>query len=260
MYFQFTIKDAYSLNINTVYINYEKRFESQIFPAIIDSGTTLTYFPTNLSKFIVESFKEKCNSTECGNYIRDNSYGHCFSFNSVAQLNKAVDNLWPAINFIINGNYNFVWKPMNYVFNITKGDEVKACLGFEETNLDKIILGTTWMHGYEIIFDLDKNMIGFLNTDCNQGAHLVGQDENVFEQSKAEEIKREKQNEYNNENKYQPLHSKQPLKKASNSNEFLHIVIFFLISIIVILTCVIYRIINGKKCLCFTIKKTKWLH
>ena len=64
VYFQFTIKNAYSLNINTVYINYEKRFESQIFPAIIDSGTTLTYFPTNLSKFIVESFKEKCNFTD----------------------------------------------------------------------------------------------------------------------------------------------------------------------------------------------------
>ena len=76
-----------------------------------------------------------------GKYIKDNSYGHCFSFESIERLNKAVDNLWPSINFIINGNYNFVWKPMNYMVNITKGDEVKACLGFEETNLDKIILG-----------------------------------------------------------------------------------------------------------------------
>ena len=243
VYFPITMKDVYSLNINSVYLNYEKKFESQNFPANIDSGTTLTYFPTNLSTFIVDSFKEKCNSTQCGKYIKDNSYGHCFSFESIERLNKAVDNLWPSINFIINGNYNFVWKPMNYMVNITKGDEVKACLGFEETNLDKIILGTTWMHGYEIIFDLDKNMIGFLNTDCNQRAFIIDKNE-LFEHT--EERQKEKQNEYNNESTFRPLSNKQPPKIESNSNDFLYIVIILPIFIIVFLGCASSKLTYGK--------------
>ena len=36
------------------------------------------------------------------------------------------------------------------------------------------------MHGYEIIVDLDKNMIGFLNTDCNQRAFIIDKNE-LFE-------------------------------------------------------------------------------
>ena len=167
------MKGVYALNINSVYLKYENRYESPNLPAILDSGTTLTYFPTELSKFIIDNFKEKCNSELCGKYIKDDSYGHCFAFENVEQLNNAVVNLWPSIKFILNGNYNFVWKPINYVFNITKGEEVKACLGFEETKLEKIILGTTWMHGYEVIFDLDKSMIGFASADCNKGMHII---------------------------------------------------------------------------------------
>ena len=165
IYFPITMKGVYALNINSVYLKYENRYESPNLPAILDSGTTLTYFPTELSKFIIDNFKEKCNSELCGKYIKDDSFGHCFAFENVEQLNNAVVNLWPSIKFILNGNYNFVWKPINYVFNITKGEEVKACLGFEETKLDKIILGTTWMHGYEVIFDLDKSMIGFASAN-----------------------------------------------------------------------------------------------
>ena len=261
IYFPITMKGVYALNINSVYLNFDNRYELHDLPAILDSGTTLTYFPSELSKFIIDNFKAKCNSELCGKYIKDDSYGHCFTFENVEQLNNAVVNLWPSIKFILNGNYNFVWKPINYVFNITKGEEVKACLGFEETKLEKIILGTTWMHGYEVIFDLDKSMIGFASADCNKGMHIIEKEESgVIEQSKKEveeleskkEIQKEKENK---EIKYRPLPQRRPQKEESNSNGFLYIVIGLLILVIVLLGYVIYKLQNGEDFLCLSIKR-----
>ena len=138
---------------------------------------------------------------------------------------------------------------------------MKTCLGFEDTKLEKIILGTTWMHGYEVIFDLDKSMIGFASADCNKGMHIIEKEESgVIEQSKKEveeleskkEIQKEKEN---NEIKYRPLPQRRPQKEESNSDGFLYIVIGLLILVIVILGYVIYKLQNGEDFLCLSIKR-----
>ena len=53
--------------------------------------------------------------------------GH-FTREEEERLNKAVDNLWPSINFIINGNYNFVLKPMNMLAPNFRHPDVKKTM------------------------------------------------------------------------------------------------------------------------------------
>ena len=54
---------------------------------------------------------------------------------------------------------------MNFSFK----NKIRECLGIDtEKNLNKIILGTNFMHGYDIIFDLTNFKIGFCEASCGR--------------------------------------------------------------------------------------------
>ena len=75
------------------------------------------------------------------------------------------------IHFYLNG-YDFQWKSKNYVFNISEPNKPGACMGMNREYGTKITLGSRWMIGHDIIFDLDNNLLGFAEAECYQNKYI----------------------------------------------------------------------------------------
>ena len=163
----------YSLNMNNIYINNRliTKYNQNRYTLIIDSGTTISYFPEEIFNEMVDKIKTICNSFEnkngCGKYEYDKDFGPCFSFESVEKLDDAIYQYWPNISFIL-GNYQYKWTPDEYIFNITNKMKVMGCMGFNKGNGKRFTLGSTWMIGHEIIFDRKNNKIGVVEANCDK--------------------------------------------------------------------------------------------
>ena len=75
-------------------------------------------------------------------------------------------NYWPTIHFYLN-KYDYIWRPKYYVFNITNGSKVGACMGINKCGGTKITLGSSWIIGHDIIFDRKKKLIGIAEANCS---------------------------------------------------------------------------------------------
>lgn len=261
----------FTVNIYGVYIQNQENFIfKKQYPAFIESGTTLSYFPKHIASNIISEFKTHCseskNLNKCGSFEYDNELGYCYIFDTIEKLNYAVNNSWPSITFNINGNYHFVWEPKNYLFNATDSNkgEVKGCLGFADTDLQKFILGTTWMHGYEIIFDMDKSMIGLLQTNCASEDKKHTIKENGYNEFSAEEEDRKKEEITEGKRKARKQENDINTKKYQEENVInsqkhniyiLYFIIICLVLLILLMLWIIYKLVKGEKALCFTSKK-----
>ena len=87
--------------------------------------------------------------------------------NSTIERNKAIKYYWPNISLNLEG-YDYILFPENYFVEFNFNGQIGACLGLQRDNISKIIFGTTFMHGYDIIFDRDNQKIGFAKADCNR--------------------------------------------------------------------------------------------
>ena len=171
----------YSLVLDTIHINsinitlINKKGKSK-YSAIVDSGTTITYIPKKPAQKIVKEFNSYCNKEEnknkCGTYSKNKELGSCFTFDNNTHMENAIDIIWPNITFDIKGGYSYVWTPRNYFFNNTDnkpGANHIACLGFTESPGTQFLLGSTWMHGHDIIFNRGNSSLGFAQADCDKG-------------------------------------------------------------------------------------------
>ena len=148
-----------SLEINGKIINFNHK-------AILDTTASLSSFPRNLYEIIIKEFIERCPEKSCGKLIKNRNFGVCSIFNDKQDMISKIKN-W--LNISINfEQYRFKWKPKNYWINISSKHTFRACLGFEKTEEDVIILGTNFLHGYDVIFDRESNKIGFLEVNIKQ--------------------------------------------------------------------------------------------
>jgi hypothetical protein len=136
----------------------------------IDTGNTISYFPSEIFKVVTSQFINYCKNQEgnCGNFTYDNDAGYCASFSDRESLFKAVYHYWPNIT-IHFGESEYKWRPINYYYYLYNETERKACLGFNFHLSEKIILGSNFIHGHDIIFDRDRHRIGFVPADCSRG-------------------------------------------------------------------------------------------
>jgi hypothetical protein len=77
----------------------------------------------------------------------------------------------PTINFLFEGGVTYSLNPENYLFNYSdfnsKATTNTYCTGVTHWDKDEILLGTTWMHNHDIIFDMQENRIGFAPSFCS---------------------------------------------------------------------------------------------
>ena len=166
---KFYLVDLYNVEINGKIVNINERGRIN-YNAIIDSGTTISYFPSSIANEMVNIIKEICNKEEnknkCGNNTRDRELGDCYSFNNKTNMFYAIDNIFPNITFVFQDNNSFVWEPRNYYFD-NSGYYPGFCLGFVGENTRRFTFGGTFMRGYDFIFNKKDSKIGFVQANCN---------------------------------------------------------------------------------------------
>lgn len=138
--------------------------------ASVDTGNTISYFPSIIFKNITRQFKVFCKKAEgkCGNFTFDQELGYCASFHDRETLFKSIFQYWPNLTLSF-GEAEYIWKPINYYYYHLKNGERKACLGFNFHPSDKVILGANFIHGHDIIFDRKNKRLGFVPADCSRG-------------------------------------------------------------------------------------------
>ena len=143
--------------------------------AIIDTGNTISYFPSYIYKSLIKQFKNACkNETgKCGHFKFEHEYGYCSSFDDRESLFKAIYEHWPNITLHLNKKKKYIWKSINYYYYYFKDGQRKACLGFNSHKSQNIILGTNFIHGHDIIFDRANKKLGFVPADCSRGNLLL---------------------------------------------------------------------------------------
>jgi hypothetical protein len=151
--------------------------------ASIDTGNTISYFPSIVFKRIINNFRAFCKEQkgQCGNFTYDDEIGYCAPFNDRESLFKAIYQYWPNITLQF-GESEYKWKPINYYyyhFNSSKSIR-KACLGFDYHKSSRIILGANFIHGHDIIFDRQGKRLGFVPADCSRGNLILNKWADIF--------------------------------------------------------------------------------
>ena len=138
--------------------------------ASIDTGNSISYFPSIIFKQITNQFKRFCDAKgkACGNFTYDQELGYCASFPDRETLFKSIYKNWPNITLHF-GESEYIWKPINYYYYDLNINQRKACLGFNYHSSERVILGANFIHGYDVIFDRNNQRLGFVLSDCSRG-------------------------------------------------------------------------------------------
>ena len=138
----------------------------------VDSGTTISYFPKEIFNNMINNFNKYCEKNgkgnKCGKFEDVKNIGYCMMFKSQKERYISLNNYWPNITLFLEG-YNYTLTPNDYYFEYNDKEKTGACLGFEGESCSKITIGGTFMHGHDIIFDKENQMMGFAEADCNRG-------------------------------------------------------------------------------------------
>ena len=228
-------ENNYYIDIKKISIG-NKSISSENYRGFIDSGTTISYFPKEIYNSIINKFNSICkNQTNCGKFEDVSGMGYCGFFKTVEQKQKAIKEYWPDIIFYFNG-YNYVLTGNDYYYDYTD-ERIGACLGFEGESTSKITLGGTFMHGHDIIFDKEKQRIGFTVADCNRGNNNYYNKED-YKKGKYKE--NEVSNNFHNNPKEEG--------KIISDTIILYIFIFFSIILVIILLAIMAIIFKRFLC------------
>ena len=238
-------EEHYYIKIKNIEI-YDIRVKFEL-KAFIDSGSTLTYMPSNIGEVISNKIKEICNKTKninkCGKFTFNDFLNHCYEFNNNDEINYAIENIFPDIIFNINNDLSYFWSPKNYFIQLS---DYIICLGLKYS--DKFLLGDTWMKEYDIIFNKENFSIGFAASNCNKEVNL--DDKKNWERYRKEREDKlreevlgedkEKKDEKDDKDKEK---EKEEKGKNINNNNF-KIYIYIGIGIFILITLTIYIIIK----------------
>lgn len=166
-----SIKDSsfYSVELQSIVVNEQNiEINNKSFTTIIDSGTTLSYFPQEILSKIESTFENICKHHHCGSIFYQMEFSKCFEFRTIFEMNK-VFSLFPDITFKFENGVEYIWEPLNYMYikSVPQTRHQVACFGFNKGNSFRINLGSTWMHNHDIIFDKTNQRIGFTKASCN---------------------------------------------------------------------------------------------
>jgi hypothetical protein len=160
----------YYVRLNSLKIGNSSNVIKTSVIASIDTGNTISYFPSIIFKNITKQFKLFCDKQggKCGNFTYNQDLGYCASFPDRETLFKTIFHYWPNITLSF-GDSKYKWKPINYYYYHFVTGERKACLGFQFHSSEKVILGSNFIHGHDIIFDRKNQRLGFVPADCSRG-------------------------------------------------------------------------------------------
>ena len=213
----------YFIKINEIKIG--DKIIPNSYKGFIDSGSSITYFPYDIYSSIINEFKSICkkNGKKCGKFNNLFVKQYCVFFDSIDNKEKAINECWPNITFNLDG-HNYTLSANDYYIDMSNNQNL-ACVGFEGQKISSITLGTTFMHGHDIIFDLGNQQIGFAIADCNRENNNIKSNNNA---NKNKYIKNKNDKNFNTEK-----------KKNEGLNRKILFILFLIPFLLLILFCVI---------------------
>ncbi len=173
-YINYTGENKFAVKLKTISIDsYEIFLNPKLYETIIDSGTTMTYLPSSIYKDLEKAVSNFCSApNRCMGAVKNSNVGFCYKLNENINLVQFIESM-PTFKFLFNDGVNYYLKPENYIFNYSdfnsKSEGNVYCTGITSWDKNEILLGTTWMHNHDIIFDMQHNKIGFAATECTGG-------------------------------------------------------------------------------------------
>jgi Eukaryotic aspartyl protease len=123
----------------------EESINGKFGDAILDSGTTLTYFPSEIFKLIKRNIyaAHKPDHSDCWDIVDD----------------------LPEITIEFRGNIQFKWVAKNgYLYWKSKVN--KWCMAFADSYNSETVFGASFMINKQIIFDVDAKVFAFKYSSC----------------------------------------------------------------------------------------------
>ncbi|KAI3853710.1 hypothetical protein MKW98_025227 [Papaver atlanticum] len=124
---------------------------------IVDSGTSLTYFP----KSVLDPLKQTILASQPNltTYLLGDFY-ECFGFN------KSIDDSLPTVTFRFKNSLQLNVYPHDYLFTQNEG----YCFGWQDGakfKTDLIILGDLVLNNKLVLYDLENQALGVSEYDCS---------------------------------------------------------------------------------------------
>ncbi|KAL6226983.1 hypothetical protein ACLB2K_000942 [Fragaria x ananassa] len=150
----FYVRDIYpTYNITVTQIAFGESVTDLEFYAIWDSGTSFTYLNDPAYTQISKSFNSAIKNKRVTDY-NDLPFEYCYTVSPNQTLNLTMK----------GGKQYDVIDPL-VVLSDEEGNILFYCLGVVKSD-DVNIIGQNFMTGYRIIFDREKNVLGWRESDC----------------------------------------------------------------------------------------------
>ncbi|XP_059623429.1 aspartyl protease family protein 1-like [Cornus florida] len=146
-------------NISVTQIIMENKTTNLSFDAIFDSGTSFTYLNNPAYAEISESFNS---------YIRDkrDTSNSSLPFEYCYELSENQTTIEiPNLNLTMKGGNQFYVSDPIVIVSISQSGPYLYCLGLLQSG-DINIIGQNFMTGYRIVFDREKMVLGWKESDC----------------------------------------------------------------------------------------------
>ncbi|XP_065857286.1 aspartyl protease family protein 1-like [Euphorbia lathyris] len=159
----FNLREAHpTYNISITNIDVGGKNAALEFYAIFDSGTSFTYLNDPAYTLLTETFNNQAKEKRYSSSSTSTAglpFEYCYEISS-----NQTDLLVPTVNLMMKGASQFnVTDPV--VIVALPGDAYIYCLGVVKSG-DVNIIGQNFMTGYRIIFDRERNLLGWKASDC----------------------------------------------------------------------------------------------
>jgi hypothetical protein len=143
--------------------------------AFIDSGTTFTYMASDPYHALRNAIEDYCaDHDDCGGAVQ---HGPCWEVPDVPEAaTSALTNRrrlagFPNVTMYLE-DATMTWLPEGYLFR--KGNGFMWCYSFHDDGQDAdTTLGSSWMLGLNVIFDMKQKRVGLAPADCPEYKKVV---------------------------------------------------------------------------------------
>lgn len=136
--------------------------------SLVDSGTTFTYFPSEVFKTLSAALIAACETSSACGARREGS--DCWRLND----GSTNPGRFPPLALAFRDNTVAQWPPRAYLFQ--RGEPSLWCHAFADSGPKPgTVLGVSWMLHKNVIFDLEQSRLGLVEAECPQYKKAPGE-------------------------------------------------------------------------------------
>eukprot|EP01016_Furgasonia_blochmanni_P052809 TRINITY_DN845_c0_g4_i1.p1 TRINITY_DN845_c0_g4~~TRINITY_DN845_c0_g4_i1.p1 ORF type:complete len:682 (-),score=31.79 TRINITY_DN845_c0_g4_i1:98-2098(-) len=153
--------DVYGMSIGSNRLNLTFENFSEGLGSFIDSGSTYSHGNPTVYNAFYEGLTSYCDAFtgRCG----DGREGElCFRRNQNTTRQQFYAS-FPNLTFHVEGNQTLDWTPESYLYHSGSG---LYCVAFQKYE-NRVILGASFMRGYDILFNMENESVSFVKSSCN---------------------------------------------------------------------------------------------